>query len=186
MIINLHNWKRLGIIAAVILIPVIGIIALDRTVDYFYKPVSQTETRNADLEAAINKELNQQLTETSRQEQNYFASYRIKRDQVRGERMVLLREIAGNPATETTARDAAELKIIDLSERIEKEIQAETIVKSYGIPDCAVIIEENAVSVIIGKSLGEEKMQGLISAVSRATGKKMENIHISVHEGTSN
>lgn len=182
MIIDLRHWKRLVIIAAVIIIPVIIIIALNQAVESRNKPVIQMKTQKADLEMAINQDLHQRLTEKAQEEANYFADYRIKRDQVRGERMALLREIASNPAAETRARDAAELKIIDLSERIEKEIQAETMVKSCGISECAVIIEEDAVSVIIDQAMDQKKEQEMISAVSRATGKKIGNIHVTIHE----
>ncbi|MEA1960252.1 MAG: SpoIIIAH-like family protein [Bacillota bacterium] len=179
MIISLRSPKRLAYIAVIILLPVIGLVVMDQRIESGVEPTVQIEEQR-NPEMAINRDLQQRLTENTLEVVSFFADYRIKRDQVRGERMALLRQIAANPEAELKARDVAELKMIALSERMEKELQAETMIKSCGIEDCAVFIEDSSVTAVVDHLKSEEDSEKISSVISRVIGRKTADIHIVV------
>ena len=60
-----------------------------------------------------------------------------------------LKGIAENPESDPEAKKEAEMRIIDMSGRIEEEVAAETEIKAKGFSDAIVYISDDSVSVIV-------------------------------------
>ena len=82
------------------------------------------------LDQAVNQKINEQLSEGI----GFFSEYRLERERIRGKQTELLKDIAGNPSNDKKVRDAAAMKLVEVADTVEKEMQAETLIKSEGIP----------------------------------------------------
>lgn len=165
MIISLYRIKRLAIVAAVILIPFISIVAIHAVINSDDRPAVSglheieqlqmpTGSTVADNDEAI----------------GFFAEYRIERERVRGKQMELLSNIADNPNQEQKVRNSASLKLVQIADDLAREMQTETLIKSKGFKECAVILDSKGMTIILDRdTLSEElkkELQELSSAVS--------------------
>lgn len=175
MLISFSRIKKIGIISAIIIIPFICINLINVGLEQDSQAVNQM-VENADvLEQAVNQKVNQQLSEGI----GFFSEYRLERERIRGKQIELLRSISGNPSNDKKVRDAAAMKLVEVADTVEKEMQAETLIKAKGFRDCAVIMEQAGVSVILDvKELSEEQEAEIIKTSSLATGFKEDKITV--------
>ena len=179
MLISFRKLKQIAIISAIIIIPFIGINLLHLSLDKDSQAVNQIVENIDPVDQAVNQKINEQLSEGI----GFFSEYRLERERIRGKQTELLKDIASNPSNDKKVRDAAAMKLVEVADTVEKEMQAETLIKSEGVPDCAVIIEQAGVSIILDvKELSEEQKQELIELSSRATGFKEEKITINARQ----
>jgi stage III sporulation protein AH len=71
---------------------------------------------------------------------DFFAEYRVERERVRGRQIEMLREVLNSPVMKEAQPEAA-LELINISAKMEKELQTEGIIKSNGFDDCVAIIQ---------------------------------------------
>ncbi|PKM78603.1 MAG: hypothetical protein CVU90_00980 [Firmicutes bacterium HGW-Firmicutes-15] len=175
MIISIRNIKILAVISAVILIPFIALNLINLSMNAKSRPVSNTVVGPDTSDITIRTNLKSQDEEKI----NFFAEYRIDRERTRGKETELLREIANNSSSDKKARDAACLKLVELAEKAEKEMQAEAMIKSQGFEDCAVIIAPKSTTVMIeSNSTQIQHQEEIRKAVSIATGCIEKNVSI--------
>jgi stage III sporulation protein AH len=101
-------------------------------------------------------------------EADFFAEYRLQRDQNRSRELQLLRELTGSEDQSKTTRDTASMKIIHIMEDIDKEMKAENLVKSQGVEECVVISEAGMSTVVIKGSksvINEDEIKDLVCPV---------------------
>lgn len=99
---------------------------------------------------------------------DFFAEYRLQREQNRSRELQLLRELTGNEEQSKATRDAASAKIMHIMEDTEKEMKAENLVKSRGIEECVIISEAGRSTVVIKGSksaVNEDEIKGLVGPV---------------------
>ena len=179
MLISFNKLKQIVIISAIVIIPFICINLLNISINEDSQPVNKI-VENADtLEQAVNQKVNEQL----REGMGFFSEYRLERERIRGKQTELLKDIASNPANDKKDRDAAAIKLVEAADTVEKEMQAETLIKAKGFRDCAVIIEQAGVSIILdAKELSEEQKVEIIEISSLATGFKKDKITINTRQ----
>ncbi len=173
MIVVNRTKTAIALLIALIFIPMVGInlSQLDQNVQS--NSAINTPAESDNLDNALKS-----LVKSSDQT-NFFAEYRMERERVRGKETGLLREIANNVASDKKARDIAALKLVELAEEAEKEMQAEAMIKSQGFQDCAVIITPNGITVMVeSNSMQIEGQEQIKRAVSMATGYTEKNISI--------
>lgn len=175
MIISVNRVKLLAIISAIIIIPFIGINLINNYIATksaaTSKMIVQT-TEGSGLTAP-----NQAITEVK--ESGLLAEYRIERERIRSKELTLLREITSNTAGTSKAREAAYLKLVNLVDREEKEMQAEAIIKSQGFQDCVVVVTEGNTTVMVeGNSLAASEQEAIRKSVSIATGSTEKTISV--------
>ena len=174
MIISTRKIKMLAVITAVILIPFIGLNLINLSMDVKSEPVNNTVVESSSSDIRVKNNLQSQDGDRM----NFFAEYRMERERVRGKEIGLLREIANN-SSDKKASDMARLKLVELAEKAEKEMQAETMIKSQGFQDCAVIISPKSTTIMIeSNSTPIERQEEIRKAVSIATGCIEKNISI--------
>jgi len=172
MIVIQNRLKIYAIITAVILIPLLCITVFKRDAGLKSQPVDKTVVESEDEKRAV-QDKSLQL------EDDFFSEYRMERERVRSKEIVMLREIVNNPASVQKAREAAYIKLVDLADREEKEMQAEAMVRSQGFQDCAVVITPKNTTVMLeGDSPGTADQEEIRKAVSIATGSMDKTISV--------
>jgi|GEM_PF-402387 len=174
MIISLNRIKLLALMAAIIIIPFIGINLINICLQRESAPRTSpaiVETNNG----APNSPGISQVAEIA--PRGIFSEYRLERERVRSKEVGLLKDIVNNPASPPQALEAAYLKLVDLADREEKELQAEVLIKSQGFQDCAVVITPAATTVLLeGSHQGMAEQEKIKKSVSVATGYAEKSI----------
>ncbi|NLJ72722.1 MAG: SpoIIIAH-like family protein [Syntrophomonadaceae bacterium] len=111
---------------------------------------------------------------------NFFADYRMERERLRGRQLELLKNIINNEATEEKARTAAAIKIVDITTDMEKEIQAENIIKSKGYIDCVIIMQAETSTIIVQSDnltmMEEEELYDIVGKITAISNDKISII----------
>ncbi|NLB51540.1 MAG: SpoIIIAH-like family protein [Syntrophomonadaceae bacterium] len=139
-------------------------------------------------EANLEKELPLQYNHTNKNSlladsetpvtNDFFAEYRLERERVRSRQIELLREVL-NSTSEEEARKEASLRLVKISEDMEKELQAEGMIKSKGFTDCVVIIQEEITLVVLLEDNIHLNQEADISEmVEKVTGYSEDNVCI--------
>lgn len=114
---------------------------------------------------------------------NFFSEYRLERERVRGKQVEMLREIINNQTSEKTVREAASMRLVQITEDMEKEMKAENLVRSKGFDECVIIIQPGATTVIVQTStLRLDKEEEIKKLVSQATQCNEETLCLIVRE----
>ena len=91
--------------------------------------------------------------------------------------MELLSNIADNTNQEQKVRNSASLKLVQIADDLAREMQTETLIKSKGFKECAVILDSKGMTIILDQdTLSEElkkELQELSSAVSGVDQEKI-------------
>ena len=120
------------------------------------------------------------ITESS----DYFGDCKRERDTGRSRAMESLKEVAENPESTPESKKEAEMRLVDMAERMEKEAAAEAEIKAKGFSDAVVYINTGSVSVIIEKEEELTAKEAIIiqEIIIRITGTDSSNIGISVYK----
>lgn len=178
MLISFQKLKRFAIISAIIIIPVVCLNLVQFSLHQDHQVVNQVD-ENTLLDQAVNQKIDEKLSQGI----DFFSEYRLERERIRGKQTELLKDLASNPSNAQKVRDEAAMKLVEVADTVEKEMQAETLIKSKGIRDCAVIIEKAGVSIILdGKELSTEQSEEILKLSSAATGFKTEKITINYRQ----
>jgi len=110
---------------------------------------------------------------------NFFCEYRMERERVRGKQIDMLREVINNQSSEKKIREIASLRLVQITEDIEKEMKAENLVKSKGFADCVIIVQPDSTTVVVQASnLRLDQETELKKLVSKVTQCREENLSI--------
>lgn len=110
---------------------------------------------------------------------DFFVEYRLERERTRGQRIEWLREVINNDNSAGETRQKAQEHLLDISSKMEKEIELENLLRAKGYKDAAVIADERAVTVIVTTDkLSAGESADINNLVSRRTGADTQNIVI--------
>ncbi|MGI5921985.1 MAG: SpoIIIAH-like family protein, partial [Syntrophomonadaceae bacterium] len=113
---------------------------------------------------------------------SFFAEYRMERERSRSKQIELLREIINSQA-DTKAREAASLRLVDISRDMEEEMKIENLVKSRGYNECVVITQANNTMVIVqSEDIDIEEKNELIQLAGNATGNEVDKINVIIRK----
>ncbi|KUG05020.1 stage iii sporulation protein ah [hydrocarbon metagenome] len=114
---------------------------------------------------------------------NYFAEYRMERERIRSKQVETLKDIINQESSTQEAKDAAALRLVKISEDIEKEMKTESLIKSRGYEDCVVIIQaETTTVVILAAALRVDQEEEIKKMVSRSVQCSDDSICIVARE----
>ena len=112
-------------------------------------------------------------------EDSYFAEYRMERERMRGKQVEMLRELLNQSSSDKEARQAASLRVVEISADMEREMKAENLIKAQGYEDCVIIIQPESTTVVVAvEHLQLDKEQELTSLVSKVTKSREDQIVI--------
>jgi len=173
------NFKKAGIILAAILVAILSINFLIGGL-FNGKPADNIKKSAPEQ---VRSELDIPDLQVKQVKDNFFSEYRMERERVRGRQVEMLQEIINNQPNEKQAREAASLRLVQISEDMEKEMKTENLVKSKGFEECVVIIQPHTTTVIIqAGSLRLDKEKEIKDLVSRVTQCSEEDLCVITRE----
>lgn len=92
------------------------------------------------------------LSQVSKREtapNDFFSTYRLDRERIRGKQLDILKAIMENKDSDEKAREMASLRMVKISEEMEKEMSLESLVKSEGIEECVALVQAGTATVIV-------------------------------------
>ena len=103
----------------------------------------------------LNWALNDRLTASDPIDANavtetFFSAYRSEREATRESEFLYLDAIISSETSSEAAKTAAEEQKLGLVERVEKEMQLESLVKAKGFEDAIVTMSDSGVNVVVG------------------------------------
>ena len=112
-------------------------------------------------------------------EEDFFIEYRLERDRARSEQINILQEIVNNPNSGQASKKEAQRKILAVTDKMEKELEIESLIRARGYRDALAYIHEQAVDVIIHTDgLAKEDVAKIGDIIVKVTGFNTENVTI--------
>lgn len=132
----------------------------------------QEEETVQTLAARVEEELNG--------EEDFFVVFRLERDRSRSQQLDLLRELITGPDTEAAVLEESQRRIILITERMEKEMEVESLIRARGYEDALAFIHNDSIDIIVlhPHSLIEENVEEIADTASRVTGFPYQEITI--------
>ncbi len=162
------DWiRRGGLILGVILI--LGLIAKFVSLE----PMNLKEDQG---------EVEVRYVSVSPVEYDFFAEYRLQREIIRSKEIDLLQEMINNNQYDPEIRQKAQVDLLNVVKKMEKELECENLIKAKGAKDSLVIIGEDGVNVVV-KVEGSmaDHVSKIGEATARVTGRRIEDISIIAH-----
>lgn len=132
--------------------------------------------------APVQKETDARISGSTEQG-NFFSEYRMERERLRGRQIEMLQELLNNTSSDQKAREAASLRLVKITEDMEKEMKAEGLVKSKGFEDCTVIIQPQCTTVVVqAPNLRLDQEEAIKKLVSAAVQCNEDDLALIVRE----
>ncbi|NLI11990.1 SpoIIIAH-like family protein [Pelotomaculum propionicicum] len=110
---------------------------------------------------------------------DFFVEYKLERERTRGQSVEWLREVINNNNSTSDARQKAQEHLMAISRNMQKESELESLLKAKGFRDAAVLVDDRAVTVVVGAAyLSTGESSQIIDLVVRGTGVDSQNIVI--------
>lgn len=111
--------------------------------------------------------------------ETFFAAYRSDREATRESEFLYLDAIITSETSSAEAKAAAEEQKLDLVERMEAELQLETLIKSKGFEDAIVTMSDSGVNVVVGAAeLTAEQAAQIYDIIQSETTFKAADVKI--------
>ena len=111
--------------------------------------------------------------------ETFIAAYRSDREATRESEFLYLDAIITSETSSAEAKSAAEEQKLDLVERMETEMQLETLVKSKGFEDAIVTMSDSGVNVVVGAAeLTAEQAAQIYDIIQSETTFKAADVKI--------
>ena len=167
--------RSVVIIAAVLLIG----IAVYLNYRWFYDPIESLGYGDNNMDNNIGESQQTGSDTNESEENNYFTTVALNRQQSRDEAIDVLKLVADNEESSAEAKADAAEKISQIAVDIQNESNIETLVKAKGFEDCVAVIAENSVSVIVkAESLQAAEAAQILTIVYETTGIAPQNVSI--------
>mgnify|MGYP001012221751 CR=1 FL=1 len=107
-----------------------------------------------------------------------FAEYRLERERMRSRQLELLQNIAYDAHTPEERREEAQIQLQELIERMTRETELENLLKAQGDLDALVLLDRDAITVVVPVTLTRDEAARIGELVHRLTGLALERITI--------
>lgn len=114
-------------------------------------------------------------------EKNFFIEYRMERERARSEQINIFREIINNPNTDEATKAEAQKRMLGLTEKMEKEMEIEGLIRARGYQDALAYIHEQAVDIIVqtkSADLDEKDVAIISDVIVKTTGVQFKDVSI--------
>ncbi len=134
----------------------------------------------AEVEEQDFQQLAMEVGEELEEEEDFFIEFRLERDRSRSKQLGLLQEIIDNPETDERVREESQERLIAITERMEKEVEVENLIRVRGFDDALVFIHNQSADIIVLtlEPLVEEEVAQVADVASRVTGISLQEITI--------
>lgn len=114
--------------------------------------VYERELNSVDLEkvsAQVEEGDNQEPSLVVNLENDFFIDYKLERDRLRGQEADYLRELINNPNASAESKEKAQKELIKLSQKVEKEMIVENLIRAKGFEDAVIFFSDDHVNVVV-------------------------------------
>lgn len=113
------------------------------------------------------------------EEKNFFAAYRLERDQRRGALTERLKEVMESEGADVETRRQATREYLNEGRLANLEQRAEAMVKARGFEDVVVDLAEGSLRVVVkATTLSQQQFVQVMETVSQVTGVKPSSIQV--------
>lgn len=153
--------------------------ATDGRMIYHYtdgEPLEQMEEEVEAIEALATRMEEEDIA----RDEDFFVEFRLERDRSRSQQLDLLRELVASPETEREILEESQRRIIVVTERMEKEMEVESLIRARGYQDALAFIHGDSIDIIVLNPdlLKEDDVARIADTASRVTGFPYEEITI--------
>lgn len=115
---------------------------------------------------------------------DFFAAYRLNRDQSRGVEREMLKELLDSPTLADAARQDAQARYVQLGRRISLEAELENLLRARGYADALVSVAEQAANVVLkADAITPPQAAAIADLVRLAAGIRPEAVRIMTRAG---
>lgn len=107
-----------------------------------------------------------------------FSEYKLERERMRSRQVELLQDIAYDAQTQPERREEARRELQQLIDRFTRETEIENLLKAKGYLDALVLLDPEAVTVVVPITLTRDEAARIGELVHRLTGVRLEGITI--------
>ena len=167
--------KTVRSVVVVMAVLLIG-LAVYLNYQWFYDPVGNLGYGDNNMEDNLDDNASADAGEN---ENDYFASTLLTRQQSRDEAIDVLMLVSENAEASEEARAEAQAQISKIAVDIQNEANIESLIKAKGFEECIAVIGPDSVSVIVkAESLQAKDTAQILSIVYETTGVTPENVSI--------
>ena len=107
-----------------------------------------------------------------------FSEYKLERERMRSRQVELLQNLAYDSHTEQERKEQAQLDLQAFIEKISRETEIENLLKAQGYLDALVLLDREAITVVVPVALVRDEAARIGELVQRLTGIRLERITI--------
>jgi stage III sporulation protein AH len=107
-----------------------------------------------------------------------FSEYKLERERMRSRQVELLQNLAYDTHTEGERKEQAQLDLQAFIEKITRETEIENLLKAQGYLDALVLLDQEAITVVVPVTLVRDEVARIGELVHRLTGIRLENVTI--------
>jgi stage III sporulation protein AH len=110
---------------------------------------------------------------------DFFIDYKLERDRLRSQEADYLRELINNPNAVQQSKDKAQQDLIALSQKVEKEMIVENLIKAKGFEDAVIFLSDDVANVVVKVTgLKQNEVAQITDIVTKTTGINVDKITI--------
>ena len=108
----------------------------------------------------------------------YFASMRLEREQARGKELNMLENIIADEHSSPAALEDAEKRRLAISQNMENEAAAESLLKTKGYGETVVMLQTDGATVIVDTEIDSKDAAVIADTVDQVSGCGFTNVII--------
>lgn len=176
---KLTDLKTWGIVLAIVLILAIGIGSFIGF-GSFFSSEKNNGSKGEDKDVFLQDPEDEDNWKLERSEE-FFVEYRLERERIRSKELDLLQQMINNPNTSSDSKREAELKIMQLKELMELELNVESSLVALGYNHAILFFQNGNANVVVNaEALTREEKAHIAEIVSKAAG--VERYQVSITE----
>lgn len=147
----------------------------------FPKVVYEKQLDTTDLEkVSVPSADNNQIAQADKNlESDFFIDYKLERDRLRGQEADYLRELINNPNAGAESKQKAQQDLIALSQKVEKEMIVENLIKAKGFEDAVIFFSDEFMNIVVRTAgLLPKDIAQITDVVTKTTGIAVDKITI--------
>lgn len=164
-----------GMVTSIIVYQGGDYLAVEETVSENIEVIEESKSQG---EGKVD-DINYTKAKDSQNEEDFFIEYRLERDKARSEQINIFREMINNPNSDEITKKEAQKKMLELTDKMEKELEIESLIRARGYKESLAYIHEEAVDVIVHTNgLNKSDVAKIGDIIVKITGFNFEDVTI--------
>lgn len=141
---------------------------------------SNTASNSSAVTASASTTASQQAGKSVSSQENYFANYRMQRDQVMSQEIATLQKLIKEPSVSSASRAEATKTLVADTQEMKQEMEIEKLLSARGFPLSAATVTQKSVEVVVAAAnkLSNQQVAQIADAATQVTGLSPEDVVI--------